>query len=487
MPDDIPPPLSPDEWPDGATAERPERPKRRAKIVRLREPDPDSPEDDLPRPQAFSEDHLAAEWVRRHGEEWRYVAGYDAWYNFDGSRWREHETNKYFELARQITRECLMWPGVSDLTLGQRRKVSSATTAANVVRIVRCDPAIAVSRDIWNADPFKLATPTGVIDLQTGKLLEDGKPEFCSFCTNVSPVPGEHPLFDRVIGRAAKEDPDMLAYLWRWLGYCLTGDVREESFLFLHGLGGSGKGTLVTTIAGIMGDYARTIPVDALIEQKNPRHSQEFARLRGSRFVHAGESTEGARLNEGLIKLLTGGDKWVAHRMRMDDEEFIPTAKFLIHSNSKPSLRDIGESMRRRIHLIEYPGSIPAEERDLTLKERLKSEYPAILASMIRACIEWQDTGLGKPEQVLHDTEEYLRANDIVGDWLQDCAEPVDQSQFELSAAVYRSFTDWCKEQGDTHIMSKKSLTQRLEQRGFPAKRTNSARGIAGLKLKPKF
>ncbi len=468
-----------EDWPEGAMPERPKAPVRK---IRADIPD----EDDLPQPAAFSEDALAVEWVNKHGDGWRYVSAYDCWYQWNGASWRECETNLYFDLARHITRECLHWPGAADLNSGQKRKISSATTAANVVRIVRCDPKIAATRDQWNADPFMLATPAGVVDLKTGKLVASARDQFCSLSTTVAPAKGEHPLFDSVIGRVAKGDASMLAYLWRWLGYVLTGDVREEAFLFLHGLGGSGKGTLVNTVAGIMGDYARTIPIDALIEQKNPRHSQEFARLRSARFVHAGESTEGARLNEGLIKLLTGGDKWVAHRMRMDDEEFCPTQKFLIHSNSKPSLRDIGESMRRRIHLIEYPGSIPEEDRDLTLKERLKAEYPAILQTMIEGCIEWQITALGKPEQVQLDTDEYLRSNDTVGDWIADCVEQRDSSSSELTAAVYRSYLDWCKEQGIQYTIAQNRLTEKLEARGFHKKRTNTARYISGIYIKAK-
>src|SRR5262249_60312371 len=126
--------------------------------------------------------------------------------------------------------------------------------------------------------------------------------------------------------------------------------------------------------------------------------------LGGARLVTAVETEEGRRWAESRIKALTGGDKIAARFMRQDFFEYLPQFKLIIAGNHKPGLRSVDEAMRRRFNLIPFTVTIPPEERDEQLPEKLKAELPGILAWMIRGCTDWLERGLAPPQLVTEAT-----------------------------------------------------------------------------------
>src|SRR5262249_36928820 len=153
-----------------------------------------------------------------------------------------------------------------------------------------------------------------------------------------------------------------------------------------------------------------TAPIETFTAAQNERHPTDLAGLRGSRLVTSIETEEGRRWADSKIKTLTGGDKIAARFMRQDFFEFVPNFKLLIAGNHKPGLRSVDEAIRRRFHLVPFSVVIPPEQRDKSLGDRLRSEWPGILAWMIDGCIEWQRCGLAPPEAVTSATAAYLEA-----------------------------------------------------------------------------
>lgn len=445
-----------------------------------RKPDPN----DFPLPAAMSEDALAEHFVAEYGQNWRYAPEQGVWLEWRGDSWHRDRLNAVTDLFRTITRQSLEWPEASQLTPAARQKLSSKRTAWNARDMAAVDKRVAILADALDSDAMLLGVPGGVVDLREGKLVEPQRDQYITRRCSVAPAEGPHPLFDRVLERACRGSAEVRAYLLRWFGYMLTGSVAEESFMFLHGPGGSGKSTLIKALSEVMGDYASAISMEAFTETKQERHSQEIAKLEGTRFVYASETDEGRRFKDSLIKWLTGGDRIVARRMRMEDREFRPTFKILLYGNSIPHLKSVGEEMRRRIHLIEYAGSIELEERDSTLKDRIVEEYPAILHTLIRGCLDWQQcSGLGKPEAIVDSVDQYLEGEDDMLAFLEDCIER-DVPSRELSGDVYRRYAAWARNSG-TYVYSQKRLVQMLKSRGFEQSRANGKRYIKGLKLRP--
>jgi putative DNA primase/helicase len=80
----------------------------------------------------------------------------------------------------------------------------------------------------------------------------------------------------------------------------------------------------------------------------------------------------------------------------------------------------VDEAMPRRFHLIPFTVTIPPDERDPDLTEKLKTEWPGILQWMIDGCLDWQKVGLQPPEIVRLATDAYLDAEDALAAWIEE-------------------------------------------------------------------
>jgi putative DNA primase/helicase len=204
--------------------------------------------------------------------------------------------------------------------------------------------------------------------------------------------------------------------------------------------------------------------------------------LRGARLVTAVETEEGRRWAESRIKTLTGGDRIAARFMRQDFFEYDPQFKLLVAGNHRPGLRSVDEAMRRRFHMIPFAVTIPPEERDAGLKDKLRAEWPGILAWMIAGCLEWQRIGLAPPAAVREASDAYLEAEDALSAWIDEECER-DPQGWEPSSALFTSWKHWAERHGE-HVGSARRFAQALEVRGFHPRRTSQARGVVGLRLK---
>ena len=199
------------------------------------------------------------------------------------------------------------------------------------------------------------------INLITGKPTPHIPTDYCTKVAGAQPDGiGHCPRWRTFLDQVTGGDTELAAYLQRVAGYCLTGHTSEHALFFLYGTGANGKSVFVNTLAGIMGDYAVTAPMDTFTESRNERHPTEIAMLRGARLVTASETQAGRNWNEALIKVLTGGDRVRARFMRQDFFEFTPQFKLMISGNHKPALRNVDEAIRRRLHLIPFYRHCPA-------------------------------------------------------------------------------------------------------------------------------
>ncbi len=320
------------------------------------------------------------------------------------------------------------------------------------------------------------------IDLRTS---EQYAPRPTDYLTKIAPVApgGDCPLWRDFLARVTDCDDDLQAYLARVCGYWLTGHTHEHALFFLYGLGANGKSVFIETIQGVMGDYCTTAPVETFMAARGERHPTELAALHGARLVVAPETESGRHWNESRIKQLTGGDTITARFIRQDFFTFKPTFKLCIVGNHKPSLRTVDEAIRRRIHLIPFAVTIPKDERDPELSEKLKAEWPGILAWAVQGCLEWRKKGLSPPQAVREATEEYLAAEDSFAAWLEECTTPADDWQTETSADLFASWKTWAEKAGE-QIGSRKRFADMLQARGYPTKKgSGGVRNFEGIRL----
>jgi putative DNA primase/helicase len=309
--------------------------------------------------------------------------------------------------------------------------------------------------------------------------------DYCTKSTACKPAAGEPTMFLAFLDKIMGGDKEMIAYLRRVFGYCCTGSTKEHVMFFFFGTGANGKSVLLSTIAGILGDYHKTAPIETFTEQHgSTSHPTELAGFMGARLVTAIETEEGRRWNESRIKALTGGDKISARFMRQDFFEFTPQFKLIVAGNRKPSLRTVDEAMRRRLHMVPFSVTIPPEERDLDLAEKLKAEWPKILTWMIMGCREWYEIGLRPPAAVIDATDEYFEAEDAISNWIEDRCE-LKPRNWEASGLLFASWKSWA-EAASEPVGSQKAFSQKLVARAdiIPEKSGHAkTRGFRGICL----
>jgi putative DNA primase/helicase len=438
--------------------------------------EPTLSDDDAP---GFSEEWLALLFAKVHANELRHVAKFGQWFLWNGSRWSMDETRKTFSLARDLCRQSAL---KLDLP-GTRRSIASARTRAAVVSLAGEDRRLVATSDQWDSDPWLLNTPGGVVDLHTGKLRPHKLEDYMTKQTAVSPG-GDCPLWKKFLKEITAGDGELQRYLQRIAGYALTGDTSEQELFFCYGEGNNGKGVFVGAIAGILADYHVSTSIETFTVSNSDRHPTELARLWGARLVTSSETEENRRWAEARIKELTGGDRITARFMRQDFFEFTPQFKLLFSGNHMPTLRSVNKAITRRFNRIPFSVTISDDRVDTHLADKLRCEWPGILQWMVDGCLEWQRIGLAPPAAVTMATETYLEGEDIIGTWLGECCQ-LDANGWESSTGLYKSWQPWAEERQEW-VGSVRTLSAKLEDRGFVKHNTNVGKGFRGLRLKYK-
>jgi putative DNA primase/helicase len=407
-----------------------------------------------------------------HRDDLRYVAAWGKWYQWRDGCWREEKTLRAFHLARRTCK------GYAILKASMSRMVNA------VVSLARADPRIAATIEQWDADPWLLNTPTGVVDLRTGSIRPHRPDDYMTMITAVGPGRGPRedcPKWKAFLRRITNGDEALIAYLQRVAGYCLTGLTVEQALFFGYGVGANGKVVLLQTLGRVLGDYCKTAAIETFTGSKTDRHPTELARLHSARLVTATETESGRNWAESRIKMLTGGDTVTAHFMRQDDFEYVPKFKLWFTGNHKPGLRSVGEAMRRRVNMIPFAVIIPKDERDPHFVDKLKDEWPGILVWAIQGCLDWKKRGLDPPKAVTKETDDYFEAQDSFSLWISDCCER-DPNAWTASTPLFRSWKTWA-EKAAVHYGNLQEFRETMERAGFRWKRGPSGNGYVGLRI----
>jgi putative DNA primase/helicase len=113
----------------------------------------------------------------------------------------------------------------------------------------------------------------------------------------------------------------MRRFLQQWKGYGLTGDVGEHRMAMFVGKGRNGKSVFEDATAHVAGDFAETVPIETFLatgrEVNANSPSPARALLHNARTVRTSEPNKGASLDEGFIKLVTGGEPIQARNLNL--------------------------------------------------------------------------------------------------------------------------------------------------------------------------
>lgn len=388
-------------------------------------------------------------------------------------------------------------------TLGDLRKAhrSFARTSGNTTRITAAttEAGIGLTRQIEQLDatPLDVNTETGVLRFSVIRGSDDGM----SSIARADLIPHDRAqLLTKMV--ATSYDPDascprfeaflmrvqpnleMRRFLQRWFGLSMTGLTGEQKLGFLYGAGANGKSVLVDLMARILGDYAATAKIESLIG-KNRRSggdaTPDLIPLVGARFVRASEPEEGERLQEAKVKELTGGEPMLVRGLQANFFLFQPLFKLTISGNHKPDIRGTDDGIWRRLLLVPFDVQIPKDERDPDLVAKLFEERAGILNWLRDGLIDYLESGLQEPQQVIAATQEYRADSDPVGTMLTDVTVVTgSEMDFITARELIEAFQFWMEERGETR-WGNRTVSLRLKEKAGRWRHPGSGRSfVAG-------
>lgn len=467
------------------------------------DPQADAEEGDQRKRVRYSERWLAVQVVSRIGDRIRFSPDTGKWLVWDGYRWqhdamqlvRTEAVRVLHEIASDYYTAGLGTKAEKEIT-ARARWMESAQTLSNVLKIAAVNPAITVPASALDTDPWILNTPGGVVNLKTGAIKQADPRELVTKLTKVGPdATMPTPVWTQFLKEATGGDKEVEAYLQRFVGYALSGSIREQTVEFFYGPGGNGKGTFARVIRNILADYGVVAPMAIFTEQKYDGHTTDLAMLMGARFVWASETEEGKRWNEQRLKALSGGDPITARFMRADNFTFNPQFKLLFTANSAPAVRTMDAAIRRRLHIVGFNFAPPTVDRDL--EDKLQPEYPGILAWAIQGALAWQVTGLKPPQAVLAATADYFESEDSISRWMDEALERGDPD-FDSNAGtskppsypyrasgsdLFESWREWAGANGE-YVGNTKRLANALHARGIKKVKSHGVMTYLGVLVK---
>ncbi len=390
--------------------------------------------------------------IARYGQALRHVKAL-GWLVWDGCRFKPDDTGGVERLAKATVAE--MYEEASQAPDGQRQTLAAHAIRSEsnshikaMVELATTEADIVARPEDFDRDPWLLNCPNGTLNLETGKLREHRRTDLITKLTHVHYDPAaEAPLWEGFLERIMGRNKGLIGFLRRFSGYSSTGDTREQCLSIFYGTGSNGKTTFLETIAVVLGGYASHTPASTFLAHRGDRIPNDIARLQGARLVIATETEQRRNLNEALIKQLTGSDGITARFLHREFFEFKPQFKAILGTNHKPIIKGQDHAIWRRIRLVPFAVTIPEEERDRELPEKLETEEEGILAWVVRGCLEWQKIGLNEPEEVWAATAEYKNESDVLAEWMEDCCV-VSSSASASVDELYRSYRQWCDDSG---------------------------------------
>jgi len=435
--------------------------------------------------------------ISRHGQDLLYCYPWNFWLVWDGRRWLKDETGEIERRAAETIRDTLTEAikaqreaeaaGNENRSKGLKELISHALASQAkprlqaMIHLARMQvPVLPADLD---ADPWLFNVQNGTLDLRTSKLRPHKRADKLTKLAPVEYDPAAKcPTFDRFILEIMDNRPELVSYLARVFGYALTGNISEQCFFLFYGRGANGKSTLLEAMRALLGDYASQAEFQTFLDRRADQGiNNDIAALRGARLVTASEANAGRRLNESMIKQVTGGDPVTARFLYAEFFSYLPTFKLVLATNHKPRIRGVDHAIWRRVRLVPFDVQIPADRQDPTLLDQLKAELPGILNWTLQGLADCRAHGLNEPSPVNEATNQYRESSDELGPFLADCCVVHEQAQVS-GGKLRQAYLEWCEANGQDAV-GPKIFAALLEDRGFKRNRTKQKRLWQGIGL----
>lgn len=423
--------------------------------------------------------------------ELAYIPQQQRWMQWQNSRWAMCLNGEEVERAKEVCQALYAAAGAKlseDPEKGQKY-VREAVQAHLLPRLkamldlAKSDPKLVVPVSKLDEKPLLLGVRNGVVDLRRKRLLPNEPDYFITrYCAADFSPNAQCPTWLQFLADVFLGDVATIDAVQLLLGYTLTGYSREEIMIFCVGFGANGKSIFSNVVSAIMGEYSRTAPSSLLAARRSDDHGarNDLAMLDGARLVSINELPGGMYLDEQVVKQLAGREPISARFLHKEFFTFEPRFTPWVRTNHKPIVKGDDDGIWRRLVILPFRRTFAPDERDPQLEGKLLKERDGILAWMVEGAQRYLREGLKLSLTMKMEQAQYRKASDMLGEFLDECTEVTADARVEQKA-LFTSWQNWCKDNG-VQPGSKKTFTERLSERGFPPKDSNSKRYYQGLR-----
>lgn len=334
----------------------------------------------------ISQSKLISEFEARYKDAFYYLPELKSWAIYNGQKWELDAHNLLFE--KMFSTLCEVYPnGTSNDYLLIRRSITI------LERIKKYHK----SANIFDKHPELFNCLNGIYNLDTGEFIEHNEKTKELYLTKISNV-NYNPSakcerfikFIEEIFENYSTNQEIVNYFKKTLGYLISGNTNKQSFFFFHGDGANGKTTLIEALKSVVGEYSITFSKNILTNKNSVITGEIYKELKGRRFINVNEFVASDKINENILKQLTGNDTL---RIEIDNnlvlEDRLPS-KFIGITNNLPKASDGGHSLFRRVQLVIFNKIFTELDIDRNLIFKLQQEKDGIFNWLIEGYQEYK-------------------------------------------------------------------------------------------------
>ena len=240
--------------------------------------------------------------------------------------------------------------------------------------------------DKLDQNPYLLCFNNYVVDFKLNTYRHGQPDDYISKCTHTDYVIADDAKFKEQVAEIHTfieeifPDKDLREYMWQHLASCLVGTNENQTFNIYTGSGCNGKSKLVELMSKGLGDYKATVPITLITQGRKPvgSTSSEVVQLKGVRYAVMQEPSKGDKINEGIMKEITGGDPLQGRALFQESITFMPQFKLVVCTNTLFDIKSNDDGTWRRIRVCEFMSKFmdkPNEDPDKFPKENFPYQY----------------------------------------------------------------------------------------------------------------
>jgi P4 family phage/plasmid primase-like protien len=284
-----------------------------------------------------------------------------------------------------------------------------------------------------------------------------------------------------------------------YYGFQLDGNHRYvmDDNIITHN--SNGKSKLEELFTAAFGEYTIKFPITLLTGKRAASNacSPELVKAKGKRIGYFVEPSEGERVNAGLMKEFTGGDKIYARGLNKDPIEFKPQFKLSLLCNDVPHFPPKDTGVWRRVEIVEFsskfvekpnpedPNQFPIDNKITEKIQQWKELFMAYLTDVYYA--KYKVEGIKVPESVLRFTIEFQKMFDMYSEFIDNViVETGIETDVTTLSELHEEFKNWYLETFNNPKIPTKHEFRQYMEKTYGKKRVTSSE-IKGIKSKMKI